>query len=370
MNRFKNASNIFFGHDSALSLSDFLLENGLQNPLAVIDDNLKTSEYVGRILDACSIKREASLEYVSLKFEPSYEFLDETYKKIQNKYFDCIVGIGGGSVCDLVKGLSILTANPGPSLQYRGLNKVKCPGKPAILIPSTAGTGSEATKTASFIDRKENKKLGINGNHVDTLFAVLDPKIVMTCPSSVKISAGLDALLHAIEAMTARSATILSKIQGAQAFKLLFDNFPLIMNSAAHEEAYLNMLLGSHLAGVAMFNAGGGPASGLSYPLGVHYQVPHGIAGGIFLQHVFEYNVSRGYDGYDDLYVILTNDIREKHKGRSFVLLFKEFYEKIGKDEISKLIRLTMEQRIENLRLNPVDFGEDDVRDLLQKVLD
>ena len=112
----------------------------------------------------------------------------------------------GGSTLDLAKGVAILTRNPGRGIDYRGMNTVASPGIPVVLIPTTAGTGSEVTETASFIDSATGVKFGINGRHVGCLFAVLDPTFVATCPPSATVSAGLDALVHAVEAATCLSA--------------------------------------------------------------------------------------------------------------------------------------------------------------------
>jgi len=134
--------------------------------------------------------------------EPDYDYLDRTADFFREMKIDCIIGIGGGSACDLAKGIGVLLKNPGKGVEYRGFNKVKFPGVPVILVPTTAGTGTEVTKTAVFTDKKEIRKLGINGKNVGAFFGVLDPLVLIDAPVKVKISAGLDALVHSIEAFT------------------------------------------------------------------------------------------------------------------------------------------------------------------------
>lgn len=379
--QFQIYSRIYFGTGSARRLAELLKNEGYLKPLFVIDRNLAGTPYVQEIIERCSRDSETDVIEIPADEEPTYGYLDQAFDKALNKQFDSLIGIGGGSVCDLTKGLGVLTANPPPSIQYRGLNQVRNTGKPVFLVPSTAGTGTEATRTASFIDTNEKKKLGINGRNVEIVFAVLDPEMVKTCPREVKISAGLDAMLHAVEAITARTANLYTRMNGIHAFRLLYENLPLILENPVDDAPFMNMLHGSYLAGVAMFNAGGGPASGISYPLGVHYKVPHGIAGGIFLQHVFEINVSKGYEGYNELYAHLTGDARGKDPGSKFVDLFKAFYTRIGAPQklhsfgltsvdVGILTELTMSQRAENLKLNPLDFTENDVRALLKATID
>jgi alcohol dehydrogenase class IV len=294
---------------------------------------------------------------------------------------DAIIAIGGGSVIDLAKGIAVLLSNPGRGIEYRGMHKVKNAAVPLIAYPTTAGTGTEVTWTASFTDEDEGKKLGINGNNVAPLCGVLAPELVASAPRSVALSSGLDTLVHAIEAVTARTATPITAAMGAQAFAMMFEALPRCLAPDAALAAWERAQLAAYIAGVAMMNAGGGPASGISYPLGVYYHVPHGFAGGIFLPGVFAFNVARGYHGYNCVYDLLPDaDTRlgADRKAEEFVLVFREFYASVGGPEdlrpwgctgdraIEKLTELTITQRKENLDLNPVPFGRPDVAELLR----
>lgn len=299
--------------------------------------------------------------------EPDYDYLDEVAARFRADPVDQLVGVGGGSTLDLAKGVGVLLRNPGRGIDYRGLDLVREPGAPVVCIPTTAGSGSEATATASFIDTSTRTKLGINGRHVACELAVLDPELLVGSPASVTIGSGLDALVHAVEAVTAVGANELSCALGAEAVRLLFAGLADAVADPADVRARRDTLLGAHLAGLAMQNAAGGPASGISYPLGTHFGVPHGYAGGVLLPHVVRANTDAGYRGYEPL---ADGDgdfaaaLFALYRSISAPLDLSRFG--VTRADVPRLVELTLEQRAENLKLNPVPFGAGEVTALLE----
>ncbi|MBM4133142.1 MAG: iron-containing alcohol dehydrogenase [Nitrospira sp.] len=310
--------------------------------------------------------------------EPDYEYLDQVAATFRPLEVDLIIGVGGGSTMDLAKGVGILMRNPGRGIAYRGMNLVPTPGVPVVVIPTVAGSGSEVSATASFIDVASQTKLGINGTHVGCFLAVLDPQLLTTCPAGATIGSGLDALVHATEACTAKTANPVSLLFGAEAVRLLFRSLPKAVEAPADLEARQDLLLASFLAGTAMGHAAGGPTSGISYPLGVHYRVPHGYAGGILLPFVIAANVEKGYaGGYAALFekvapvdaAGLSSPNRHAAGFRDAVWRLyaqvqapKNFRRwQVGPSAVDGLTDLTVAQRQGNLDLNPVPFGREDV---------
>ncbi len=385
MGEFSINTKVFFGHDAHVSLYAFLKENGYHTFIAIIDEAILHREAVQTVL---SLYKEHGylLQAVcpfSVQGEPTYDQLDVFVDSLSYKTSDFIVAIGGGSVIDLAKGVGVLLRNSGKGIDYRGMHKVKNSGVPVIAYPSTAGTGTEVTWTAAFIDTIENKKLGINGRYVAPLCGVLDPRLVATCPRHIAVSSGLDAMVHAAEAVTATTSTDMTNLVGAQAFSMIYQYLPICLNHSDNLQAWSKLQLAAYLAGVALMNAGGGPASAVSYPLGVYYKVPHGVAGGIFLRGVFKINTTKGYLGYVSIYDELfdaNHSLNEKEKAVDFVNKFNQFYDRLsaprdlkawhckGADAMADIIRLTMEQRLQNVMLNPVHFEEEDVKALLESV--
>jgi alcohol dehydrogenase len=387
LENFSINTNAIFGINASLMVPEKVSEFGFSKVGVIIDEKIATLPIAGSLFETWNSKglRPVKVYHSRTGIEPDYNYVDEVTEEFRSANLDLLIGIGGGSVLDLTKGVGILLRNTGKSIVYRGMNKVSKPGVPVVLIPTTAGTGSEVTKTASFIDNNSKTKLGINGKYVGCLMSFLDPSLITSCPPSVTISSGLDALVHATEAITAKTTNRISMFFGLEAMRLLFSSLPIAVSQPENLDARGDSLLGSYYAGIAMMNAGGGPASGVSYPVGVFYGVPHGIAGGVFLRGVFEQNIKKGYTGYSILFDGLNSSNFEKlneiEKSIEFLTLFNNFYEKIGApntlrewginnmSDVEKLVDITMSQRIENLELNPVPYGKNDLTLLLKGIL-
>lgn len=384
MSEFGINTRVFWG-DYGKIFYDFLKEQEFITYIVIVDKNVAKLERVQEILNKYKDAKYLlkAIYPLNAEKEPTYDMLDNFTKLLSCKNPDFIVAIGGGSTIDLAKGVGVLLKNSGSGIDYRGMHKVKNPGVPVIAYPTTAGTGTEVTWTAVFIDDKENKKLGINGRYVAPLCGILDSKLVAKCPKNVAISAGLDAMVHAIEAFSAKTATDISKLFGSKAFSLIYQYLPVCLTNSDDLQAWEKIQLAAYLAGIALMNVGGGPASAISYPLGVYHKVPHGIAGGIFLSGVFKFNVDKGYLGYSLVYDNLydsNHSLDEKAKAEDFVHKFNQFYERIagprnlkkwgckGAKAINNLVNLTMRQRLQNLELNPVPFKRSDVKKLLEMV--
>lgn len=385
MAQFSVNTRVFFGKTGSKEAVDELINKGIENIVFFVDSHLSET---GPFLDLIALYRESALrirdvKQLAIAAEPTYALVDDVAETMRGTDADAIVAVGGGSLMDIAKSVAILLKNPGKALDYRGMDRVTTPGIPVICYPTTAGTGSEVTHTASLIDASSKKKLGINGKNVTPFMAVLIPELTFSCPRGVTIASGLDAMIHAIEAVSAKNASKITKMLGTKAFTLLYANFMSVLSEPENYEARENMLLGSYYAGIAMLNAGGGPASGISYPLGTYFGVPHGIAGGVFLPHVVSYNVKKGYTGYQDIYDNLPDadlSLGDDEKSLDFTKRIASFYESIGAPgdlsrynvksaDIPFIAGLTLEQRMDNLKLNPVAIEEEGVVELLHKVI-
>ena len=295
---------------------DTLISKFSQKVLFLIDENI--NEHSALLYLKNSLK-SLNIEISSLLLrgteEPDYDYLDEIAVQARKIPADLIIAVGGGSALDLAKAVSVLITNPGCGLDYRGFDQIKVPGVPLMAIPTTAGTASEVTINAVFTNKSEKKKLGINGNYLNAKYAVLDPHFISSAPKKVMVSSGADAMVHALESFVGsnaqetnftfgqrQNANLVTKVFAKEAFKLLHDNLRFVLDEDPDLDKLLNIQLGSYFAGISLFNSSSGIASGLSYPLGVHYKIPHGICGGMFLPSVVRYNIENGYYGYADIY--------------------------------------------------------------------
>ena len=294
---------LIYGVNSNPTVVDLIKANNYKHVLVLIDKGVETSNlYWNSLKELLQEEFDLTIMIAETNSEPTYTYLDELTDQVRKLVnLDVIIGIGGGSTLDLTKAVAALKMNPGQSINYRGFDKVLVASVPTICIPTTAGTGSEATINAVFTDTGENKKLGINGKNMSATYSVLDAKWTENCPKSVALSSGLDALVHTLESFVTWKSNVVTRHFSELAFNKIINNLSSVINGPMDLEAHQNMLLGSYFAGIALFNSGSGISGALSYPIGVLYKVPHGYAGGITLPSVIKFNIDNGWFGYSNL---------------------------------------------------------------------
>jgi len=191
---------ILFGVNAVKKLGDLIAELGGHRVFLVADPGLKQAgiiKEVSSLLDKAKIPHTL---YDKVTPEPGLKLADQAAKLAKSNKADCVVGLGGGSALDIAKAVGILLTNGGKAEDYLGLGKIKLPGVPKIMIPTTAGTGAEVTFTAVFINEKTNSKGGMNGDPLYPDAAILDPALTLSLPQHVTAATGIDAFTHALEA--------------------------------------------------------------------------------------------------------------------------------------------------------------------------
>jgi alcohol dehydrogenase class IV len=225
-----------------------------------------------------------------LPAEPSADQAQEVIQKYKGIGADVIVAVGGGSVMDVAKLAGVLGGGAGT---VRDFMKDPALGKKTvkiIMIPTTAGTGSEATPNSIVTLPEENLKVGIVHEALMADQVILDPAMIRRLPKKIAASTGMDALAHAIECFTSRKATPVSDMYALEALKMIFANIEDAVNGQEDMQAKEKMLLASFYGGVAITASGTTAVHALSYPLGGKYHIPHGIANAILLLPVMRYN--------------------------------------------------------------------------------
>ncbi|HUC60466.1 MAG TPA: iron-containing alcohol dehydrogenase [Alphaproteobacteria bacterium] len=312
---FQLNNRLHYGLGWSRKLGAFLQEKGYRAPALLVDAGVaERNPYYREIAGLVAAAGFAAPEILlRATEEPSYDYLDEVAARVRAlPALDVIVAIGGGSALDTAKAVAALRTNPGSGIEYRGFDKIGIAPVDTICIPTTAGTGSEVTINAVFTDKREMRKLGINGRHMHATWAVLDAEWTASCPKSVAVSSGVDALVHTLESFTTTNSNPLVRAFNREAFRLLYENLPALVEEPGNAEKRQHLLLAAYLAAAGLFNSGSGIAGALSYPIGVHFKVPHGIGGGIFAASIVAYNVERGYHDYAELL-----DVVEPHPGWS-----------------------------------------------------
>jgi alcohol dehydrogenase class IV len=242
---------------------------------------------------------EKSLQSAGLTFaifdgvepDPRMEVVEKSVEKAKQEGTDLIIGFGGGSSLDIAKVTSILLTNPGKVDLFFGIDLVPNPGIPMILVPTTAGTGSEVTPIAILSDTKEKLKKGIVTAHLFPEVAIVDPKLTTGLPPSVTAFTGMDALTHAIESYTSVNATDLTDLLAYRAMELCSKNLRMAYAHGENLIARSNMMEGSLLAGIAFANAGVGAVHAFAYPLGGEFHLPHGLTNTLMLPYIMRFNI-------------------------------------------------------------------------------
>lgn len=284
---FRMPVKIIFGKGTVKEIGSTAKKLGGKKILLVSDYNIpKISEKIKSYLLREKLKVTVFNE---IKSEPTVEVVDKAAVIAKKKKCDLIIGLGGGSSMDIAKAVSILLTNKGKAKDYQGQNKVKKPGVPKIMLPTTSGTGSEVTVTSVLTRGK--RKTGINSPYLFAELAILDPLLTLSLPADVTASTGMDALTHAIESCTSKSTSPIVDIFAFRAIELISQNLLKAVKDGKNIEVREGMLLGSFLAGIALANAGVGAAHALTYPLGGIYHIPHGVANALLLPYVMKFNL-------------------------------------------------------------------------------
>ena len=250
--------------------------------------SLSASGRLARILaEAPPGVEVAALEHAG--GEPDLGHLENALQHARKSRAAWIAGVGGGSVLDLAKACAGLFNTGGELNLYHDGAPIESPGVPFIAVPTTAGTGSEATVNAVLTNAQTRQKKSIRNPVLMARVVILDPVLMRGSPERTIACAGLDALTQAIEAYTSRMATWMSDQLGLKAINLIAANLEKVYRNGG-DESRLDLLVGSYLAGISFSMARLGVVHGLAHPLGVRYHAPHGLVCGICLPHAVELN--------------------------------------------------------------------------------
>lgn len=212
----------------------------------------------------------------------------------EQKGCDCLVAVGGGSCIDTAKGVNIVvTEGTHDLLKFQGAERIKGRLKPLIVIPTTAGTGSEVTLAAVITNVEKGIKMSITAYQLIPDVAILDPEMTMTMPAKITAATGMDALTHAVEAYYCLQKNPVSDAFSVAAIKLIMDNLLTAVEKPKDAQARLNMANAALLAGISFSNALVGVVHTLAHATGGVAHVPHGVANAIFLPWGVEYNFDK-----------------------------------------------------------------------------
>lgn len=295
---FQSTPKLIFGCTSINALKEEILLLKCKNVFFICDPIISEMQFFKNILT--SIKADIKIVgiFTDIISDPGFDVADKATKQIQDSNADIIVGIGGGSTLDIAKIIKI-TAKTKESAKTLVKNQVVTEkGLPLILIPTTAGTGSEVTHISILSDNDEKLKTGLVNPNLYADIAILDPDITLSLPKNITAFSGIDAIIHALEALTSKKAHSMSNFIAIEALGILHKNILPAFNDGNNLEARSNMLYGSMLAGQAFANSSVAAIHAFAYPIGAEFHIPHGLANSIMLMPILKFNLENGIGKY------------------------------------------------------------------------
>ncbi|WP_147565328.1 iron-containing alcohol dehydrogenase [Clostridium tyrobutyricum] len=292
--------------------------------LIVTDDvmiKLDSISNITNLLDKLEVNYSI---YHDVNGEPTDVMVNNGIKQYKDNNCDFLIALGGGSPIDTMKAIGAMITNSGEINDYLG-KIIEKETPPLVAIPTTAGTGSEATQFTIITDTEKNIKMLLKGPYLIPTIAVIDPIFTITSPKNVTSSTGLDALTHAIESYTSKLVQPMSEIFSLSAVKKIFDNLLEVYNNGKNVNARTEMSIAALQAGIAFNNSSVTIVHGMSRPIGALFHVPHGLSNAMLLTDCLDFILS----GAPDKFCTLARTIGVYEKNMSDIQAGEKFIEAV-----------------------------------------
>ena len=278
------------GEGSIEKIKEIIAKEKSQKVVVFSDEGIKATgllDILTKQLDETGVQYHV---FTDCKPEPSYLQVEAVVDMVQGQECDLIIGLGGGSVMDAAKLASVLKGAPYTIKDLlndptQAEKKVK-----TVMIPTTCGTGSEATCNAIVAIPEEKSKKGIVNDNMIPDYIILDAQMIAKLPKAIVAATGVDALAHVVECFTSKKATPFSDCYALEGAKLIFANIREAYNNPDNMDAKNKMLIGAYYGGIAITGSGTTAVHALSYPLGGKFHIAHGVSNAILFAHVMKFN--------------------------------------------------------------------------------
>ncbi len=265
--------------------------------LIVTDEMMIKLGNCAKVEEALKSQNVAYAIFSGVTGEPTDKMIEAGLSVYQEEKCDFLVGLGGGSALDSMKAIGVLAGYAGKISDFMG-KVIETPMPPMAAIPTTAGTGSEATQFTIITDTEKDVKMLLKGKCLMPGLAIIDPQFTMTAPPKITASTGLDALCHAVEAYTSRKAQAMSDTFALSAVKRIFRYLPTAFHDGSNEEARVEMSVAALEAGIAFNNASVTLIHGMSRPIGALFHVPHGLSNAMLMKVCLSFALEGAYDRF------------------------------------------------------------------------
>lgn len=372
-----------FGVDCLNQLPEIVSDKQCKQVFLVADPAFENNNIVKNIKKMLKKKDIDCVTFTDVE-HPTSETVGKGVKLFSENDIDCIVGLGGGSAMDTAKGVALVGNSDKKIDDYAkyaaGVNPVvEHSVPPLIAIPTTAGTGSEVTRNAVITDRNDYKMIIINDKILPEN-VLLDPKLLKTLPDSVAASAGMDALIHAVEAYLSLLSSPFTDTMAEKAMELIGENIRPFVANRKDLEAASGMHLGSMFAGIALSLAFPGNTHAMSHPLSGHFGIPHGVSNSVLFPVILEFNALADKGKYKKIYnyikpenpvgadfdpMILVNEVKKLNKDLGLPANLSELG--VTEDSIPELVEDALMSTLYDI--NPRQTTEEDIKQLYWNTL-
>lgn len=280
------------GEGSGLQLCQSIANLGMQNVQIVSDKVLNDLGVLAPLAEKLESLGVKACIFDAVKPDPTHGVVAQCIEHFNANGCDSVLAVGGGSSIDVAKIVALATANNKTSHQLVGLLKGRKAPKPFFAIPTTAGTGSEATLGAVVSDDETHQKGIVLNPKTVPMMVALDAGIMSGMPPKITAETGMDALTHAVETYISEVNTVESDMLACATVKMVFENLPVAYKEPKNMQARDAMAMASHYAGIALNQGGLGYVHAIAHQIGANYGVPHGLANSIVMPHVLQFSVT------------------------------------------------------------------------------
>lgn len=341
---FTCAPRTIFGEGALEIAAPYIADFG-KKALIVTGKIITKTGLAAKVQDVLSVRGISSVVFNDLPGEPDDKMIDAALSVFKSEKCDFIIGLGGGTPLDTAKAVAAMAVLPGKLSDYTG-KEMSGDFAPLVLIPTTAGTGSEATKFFVYTDTATDAKLLMKGDALLPKLAVIDYTYTISSPVSITVATGMDALTHAVEVYTSKKANPVTDIYCLDAIKRIFKYLPVAAKDGNDRTAREQMALAAYEAGVCINNSSVTLVHGMSRPIGALFHVPHGISNAMLITECLRFALDG--EGAEERFAKIALEIGEAEKSDSTSAASKKF--------LDALERLTKTLSVPSLREYGIDL--------------
>ena len=379
--QFLSPTRIEFGCGKSRKVGEFMRLFTPGKILLVTDQGVRKAgivEPIERSLQQCGLSYEV---FDDVQYNPNTVVVQKALESLEYHQCDVILAVGGGSSIDTAKAIAVLKTNKGNIMDYEGFGKIHTPPLPLVVIPTTAGTGSEVTNSTVITDANTLFKAAVVSPLLFPKMAILDPELTLELPQFLTATTGMDALTHAIESYLSKQTNPICEALALHAIKLISGSIVKAYYVGTDLESRSNILIASMMAGIAFAHARLGNVHAISHALGGIYNIPHGLANAILLPYVMKFNLPACREKMEIVSACLAAGANrplaaEHEKGRDAIDIVCELNRilnipdnikdlQVNLEDMDRIVRYSM--RSGNVKVNPRLTGEKDIENIIRQ---